>query len=364
MSADSSSSKRSKVAAEAELQPEALRRTDMLGVILQYVGRGDWLYAGAVSHRWSDLYREVCTAAVQGKKLWKLAGSGPTRLSVFADQLAPTATLYKSAFQSLARLQWACANDLQLSAGALLPREAGRFADKQTLQRARSQGLPWTAAITEGAAIEGRRSMLSWLRTEQLCPCDERAVFLAALRRADTLMLDWLCKEEQAVERLNEALQERLNRDGEAWHEDATRSYASNVSLLSWLKLHRQLTHREATFVCNDAARAGQLSSVKYLLQSYPQVTFTPALVRSGNVELVEYLIDKGLALTLASSRKPVAHAVQSGSVEMLQFLQSSQLGDWSQSSLNLSPISAGKYRHVEVVKWFRAQGAEWPDQL
>jgi hypothetical protein len=94
-------------------------------------------------------------------------------------------------------LQWACSFDLQVNANPVLPKLAGRFADKQTLQWARSKGLPWTAAITEGAALEGRRSLLSWLHTEQLCPFDEQAVLFAALRRTDALMLDWLCKAKQ-----------------------------------------------------------------------------------------------------------------------------------------------------------------------
>eukprot|EP00953_Heterococcus_sp_UTEX-ZZ885_P008378 5032-Heterococcus_DN1.PRE.1 len=360
MSADAPS-KRFKVAAEAELPPEALRRTDTLRVILQYVGRGDWLYAGAVSHRWCDLYRGMCVAAVHNQKRWKLRKPIlSTRLPINADYFAPTASFYKAAFHSLSRLQWACNFDLKISTNTILPELAGRFADKQTLLWAQGQGLPWTAAITEGAAAEGRCSMLSWLHTEQSCPCDERAVFLAAVSRADTLVLDWLWQSEAAVERLDEALQNRLEHYGEAWHTDVAKNYASSASLLSWLKLHRQLTHLVAAVVCNDAARAGQLSSVKYLLQSYPQVTFTPALaaVRSGNVGLVKFLIDKGLALTLDTSSKPISHAVQSGSVEMLQFLQSSQLGDWSQSSLNNSLVCAGRYGNLEVVKWFRAQGA------
>jgi hypothetical protein len=362
MSAGSSSSKRVKVAAEAELQPEALRRTDTLRVILQYVGCGDWLYAGAVSHRWCDLYREVCAAAVQNQKRWKpRAPFSMARLPINTDCFAPTASFYRAAFQSLSRLQWACDFDLKIGASPVLPKLAGRFADKPTLLWARSKRLPWIAAITEGAAIEGRRSMLSWLHTQQLCPCEERAVFFAALRWTDTLMLDWLWKSEAALERLDEALQNRLELDGKARHTDVANNYAPSASLLSWLKLHRQLTHLVAAAVCNDAAKAGQLSSVKYLLQSYPQVTFTPALaaVRSGNVGLVKFLIDKGLALTLATSSKPVSHAVQSGSVEMLQFLQSSQLGDWSQNCLNNSLVCAGRYGYLEVVKWFRAHGKE-----
>jgi hypothetical protein len=166
---------------------------------------------------------------------------------------------------------------------------------------------------------------------------------------------------------LDEAFEGLLLGDGEAWRDDVAEIYVTSVRLLAWLKLHRQMKQHYATLVCDDAARAGQLNSVKYLLQSYPLEHFTPALpaVRSGNVELVRYLIDRGLALALGvPSSTSVSNAVQSGSVGMLQFLQSSVLGDWSQACLNRSLKSAGQYGHVDVVKWLRAQGAEWPNQL
>jgi hypothetical protein len=56
--------------------------------------------------------------------------------------------------------------------------------------------------------------------------------------------------------------------------------------------------------------------------------------------------------------------AVCSGNVDMLIYLQSIGHGDWSQHSLNQNLRSAGALGHVEIVKWLREQGAEWPDKL
>jgi hypothetical protein len=235
MSAGSSSSKRVKVAAEAELPPEALRRTDTLKVILQYVGRGDWLYAGAVSHRWCDLYREVCIAAVRGSMRWKPHEEEPSYLRVPVDacSFAPTITAYGSAMRSLSKLQWACDFDMQLTTNVLLPRQAGRFASKAALLWARKQGLPWTADICEGAAAEGRLGMLQWLRTEQTCPWEELKVFMAALRSADIPTLDWLCHNDAAVERIGGALEAQSSADDTAWYDSFTN--VANFQCAYWV---------------------------------------------------------------------------------------------------------------------------------
>jgi hypothetical protein len=79
--------------------------------------------------------------------------------------------------------------------------------------------------------------------------------------------------------------------------------------------------------------------------------------VRSGNVQLVNYLIERGLLLTLEDTHVVIYHAVHSGSVHMLQFLQSRAMGDWSQACLNGGLLTAGKHGHVEVAQWFRAHG-------
>eukprot|EP00953_Heterococcus_sp_UTEX-ZZ885_P003594 2452-Heterococcus_DN1.PRE.2 len=56
--------------------------------------------------------------------------------------------------------------------------------------------------------------------------------------------------------------------------------------------------------------------------------------------------------------------AVCSGSVDMLIYLQSIGHGDWSKHALKQHLGLAGALGHVEIVKWSRAQGAEWPDKL
>ena len=239
MSADSSTKRFKVAAAGAALPPEALRRTATLRVILQYAGHGDWLYAGAVSRHWKDLYREACIAAVQGKRRWKQRRfCSFARTPVSARTFAPTATFYKAAFHSLSRLQWACSFDLQINANSVLPKLAGRFADEQTLLWARSHGLPWTADIAEGAATEGRLCLLKWLSTEQSCPMNEPAVFLAALDRCDIVMLNLLCSTPGVHERIASAWN-AVEDDEFSWR--AAGGCVRCVSTLQWLQQHQLL---------------------------------------------------------------------------------------------------------------------------
>eukprot|EP00953_Heterococcus_sp_UTEX-ZZ885_P008380 5032-Heterococcus_DN1.PRE.3 len=366
MSADSSSSKRIKVAAEEELRPEALRRIDTLRVILQYVGRGDWLYAGAVSHRWCDLYREVCLAAVRGRKLWKFLGSGPTRVSVFADQLAPTATLYKSTFQSLARLQRACDGDLQLSTGALLSREAGKYADKQTLQWARKQGLPWTGDVCDGATVAGRLSMLKWLHEDQGCPWSMQFVVRAASRNCNITTLNWLCDNGLDSMELDTLLCPDLEDEDDemGWYDFGLAVYKS-VPVLAWLRVQHTglLTPNAITTLSNDAARENCFDAVRYLRHSYPE--YTEACARcacaSGNVEMVKYLVASGCSLI---GTAPQERAARCSTADILAYLRDAGHGVWDQATLDSLLVEAGKCGQLEPLKWLRARGAQWPNTV
>eukprot|EP00953_Heterococcus_sp_UTEX-ZZ885_P016964 9525-Heterococcus_DN1.PRE.1 len=157
------------------------------------LGCGHWLYAGAVSRRWRDLYREVCANLNKSKRKWKLVEQdGYWRRRSLAAQLTPSVTFYKNLLASVNRLHLACALDLQLKTHSALPKAAGRFADKRTLLWAKRNGLPWTADICEGAAAEGRTDLLLWLHEEQGCPWNKLTIFKAAFNNSDTATLDWL----------------------------------------------------------------------------------------------------------------------------------------------------------------------------
>jgi hypothetical protein len=130
---EQSDAKRNKGSAHATLHP--LDNNNQLRHVFEMLGCGHWLFAGAVSQRWRDLYREVCAAANKTKRKWKLVeqpDGGFGRHSL-AAQLTPTVTYYKSLLASASRLHLACALDLQLKTHPALPKAVGRFANKRTL---------------------------------------------------------------------------------------------------------------------------------------------------------------------------------------------------------------------------------------
>jgi hypothetical protein len=271
------------------------------------------------------------------------------RQPLIARVLGPTATTYQSAFASLGRLQWAHARDLHLASNTSLQKAAGRFADKRTLSWAKRNGLPWTAAICEGAAAEGRTDMLLWLHEEQGCPWEELATFMAAVVSCSVATLNWLCKDEEDEDRIGQLLS-----DDFVWMD----VYVRDTRVLAWLWLHNLLTLSIAESLCINAAEKGDITSVAYLLDAFPGQGLSAGAwaIRSSNVSLIKLV--RGFEIG------PVRHAVRSGSVEVLMYLQSIGHGDWSQLSLNTYLDFAGQYGHLELVKWFRAQGAEWPVKL
>jgi hypothetical protein len=72
----------------------------------------------------------------------------------------------------------------------------------------------------------------------------------------------------------------------------------------------------------------------------------------------VKWMLENGSTFESAGDYS----AVCSGSVDMLIYLQSIGHGDWSKHALKQHLGLAGALGHVEIVKWLRAQGAEWPD--
>jgi hypothetical protein len=138
-----SDGKRSKGSAHATLHP--LDNNNQLRQVFEMLGCGHWLYAGAVSRRWRDLYREVCANLNKLKSKYQSPACTYDvfkRQPVIARMLGPTITTYQSSLASVSKLQWAHAHDSQLASNTSLQTAAGRFASKRTLLWAKRNGLP------------------------------------------------------------------------------------------------------------------------------------------------------------------------------------------------------------------------------
>jgi hypothetical protein len=187
--------------------------------------------------------------------------------------------------------------------------------------------------------------MLLWLREEQGCPWNKLKTFVAAVVSCNLDTLNWLCKDEDDEERLQGLLV-----DDFIWAD----VYVKDTRVLAWLWVHELLTQRIAECLCINAAEKGDITSVAYLLDTFPGQRMSAGwAVRSSNVKLVKLVVRRGCEIS------PVSDAVRSGSAEMLAYLQSIGHGDWSQLGLNKHLDLAGKYGYLELAKWFRAQGED-----
>jgi hypothetical protein len=369
--ASAQESKRSKLTPESD-SAHAVQRIN-LQLILQHVGPGDWFYMAGVSRRWQQLYRHLCEEHAKQQKTW--IWKDGRRSSV--PPVEPTATHYTRAFASLGRLQLACSFDLALDNVKCLPLQAGKAADKRTLLWARKQGLPWCEALCEGAAEVGRLSMLRWLRSEQQCPCDLKAVVAVALKRGDLRLLKHL--HERAVER--ESDRKRIA-GAVAYYMDVLCEKplldVDATAVFAWLHnakyLNLALPYNQQV-LADAAIVGGHLGTLQWLCRKgfsleiteveLQQVTvYSSSLaVRFGHHSMVQYLLENGVGLKPEVRRE----AVLGGSVQMLRFLVEHSIGCWSANngcSLEQLLSVAGQHGHTAVLAYSLEQGAQRPQQL
>jgi hypothetical protein len=150
---------------------------ELLRSIFSYVP-GIWLYAGAVSSAWKQAYE-------QGARTILPRGSCPIICCSHTTFMA-------AAFASEAALRLAveCGLDL-LAHSQVLQRLAGRHADLTTLQLAAELGLPWTAAVSRGAASACDLLKLQWLYAQE-CPRSSWTVITCAASSGCLETLLWL----------------------------------------------------------------------------------------------------------------------------------------------------------------------------
>jgi hypothetical protein len=142
-------SESSKHARAALADAHVLQREEVLLPVFEAAGFGDWFYLAAVCTRWRDVYRAYC----EKHHKQTVCAAGPLQPG------RTTTTWYTSAFASLSKLQLACSYDLVISL-KLLPQQAGRSADKQTLLWAKQRGLLWDVALSLSAAQARRFELL------------------------------------------------------------------------------------------------------------------------------------------------------------------------------------------------------------
>jgi hypothetical protein len=162
-----------------------LEKDEVLDEIFSFVGRKEWLYAGAVCRRWRGRYLSMC---------YKARGSN--------DEHA-FQTSHRSSFVTAARFSIALQNGLHMPNAD----EASKFFDDlpsisqqpiKVLTLARVHGAAWTEELCRAAAYFGDFKLLKWLHSSG-CPWYVPEVAIGAIRgqrRDYELILPWLLSTE------------------------------------------------------------------------------------------------------------------------------------------------------------------------
>ncbi len=181
-------------------------------------------------------------------------------------------------------------------------------------------------SVAQAAAAAGNVRLLQWLRGKG-CQIGERSVLFAALQHADLGVARWLVEEA--------GVQVPPPRTGtEVWagYENSwaglcwAAAVSGDVGKLQWLQEWGGSLHKSAL---TSAAEGGQLGAARYLheecgqrIMSDPESIIYDA-VRSGNLELVQYLLRREgrLGDYVITECACYMAAAERGDVRMIQYL-------------------------------------------
>jgi hypothetical protein len=381
--------------------------------VLRFVGPGCYLFAGIVNKAFHECYALVPDKVVYLDDAPHTVTSGMTTMI--------------TAFRSAACAQEACNAGLQPSVhNKALYKVIGRCASIPTLERAFQCGLMRTSAVCRGAAAAGDLPKLQWLHLEQGCPLDNKITETAAkdgdldmlmwaracgcewqedclanwaAESGDLDTLNWLSDEDDiyftaktmrcAASSGSTAMCQFLRAVNCDWDDQMTDAACcdGNLELLQWLYNNGcPLSDNFANTAADSstveiltwmhdvglefdgscmqyAAKSGRLDNCKYLLSIgcpfSDSVCSEAALV--GRFNMVRWAHQAGCSFGDVS--KVAQHAARLGNLETLQYMQQQHVV-WTAAQLSELLNAAGAYEHLDVAKWFRQQGAEWPDAL
>eukprot|EP00953_Heterococcus_sp_UTEX-ZZ885_P028202 15048-Heterococcus_DN1.PRE.4 len=401
-----------RVAAQAE-GSRALENAGILQQVLLFVGPGYYLFDGIVNKAFHKCYASVPDRVVYLDDAPHTVTSGMTTM--------------RAVCRSASCVQDACNAGLQLAVhNRALYNMIGSWASIPTLERAFQCGLQHTSAVCSGAAAAGDLPKLQWLHLEQGCPLDNEITEIAATHGdLDMLMwarsrgcewqeeciadwaaqsrnldmLNWLSGQKGiyftsetmccAADNGDLAMCQFLRAVGCEWNDQVTDAAAcsGNLELLQWLlsndcPLSDDFAHSAAGVSTVEvltwlhetglefdgccmqyAAKSGRLNNCKYLLST--GCPFTDAVCSEaaliGHFEVVRWAHQAGCPLI--DGDEIAQHAARLGNLETLQYMQQQQIV-WTAAELSELLNAAGAYEHLDVAKWLRQQGAQWPDAL
>jgi hypothetical protein len=362
--------------------------------ILDYVGPGHWLFISTVSKLYRDLYKKVKSQHVVSRGRKGVADSNMT--------------LFSSVCASPSRLRLAHSRGYGcLVNKSLREYYIGWVADKPTLMTAHELGLvKYSSDVLTGAVRAGDLTKAIWLHTEQHCELDHDNVCSEAAMGVSIAVLDWLKQSGVAPdsEACNEAafcghmdVLQYLHAEGCQLESEVCYSavYNDDFVMLKWAHEHGAAQDYAQEDMCDRAAKSHCIEMMAWLIQQ-PGVELAAYLMssaaESGDKAMCELLhanqcpwdefsCDKAARAGISKhdnfellrwfrqhgcpwdTDKLAKTAASGNSVELLEYLQQEDVVFTAEQLTHLLNI-AGVEGSLEVAKWLREQGAEWPAVL
>jgi hypothetical protein len=235
------------------LLPEAAE-----GLILDFVGRGEWFFVEQVSRRWCRRYLTHFAEVRSSRRCRSSARSGRSR----------RVTSYKSVLASVLRLELAISKgfdverkDEQRCNSWLVAAAAGEYANKEVLVWLKSHHATlWGESVCGGAIRSGRMEMLQWLHEEQQCEWSSTAGSIAAQSNNLEMLKFIHSKNDGGTPSKNSYREDRIGLSLSAL-------LSSNPEILDWCRKKRLFVdgvgHRDSKPVMYAASIAIESASVQ-----------------------------------------------------------------------------------------------------
>jgi hypothetical protein len=280
-------------------------------LICAFVGPGHWAYKAPISKLWLQSYRKVLfdrkTRSAEGMHSFSI------QLTQAEHVVASQATLRYALDYGL---DWEEAQWDMFTA-------IGKHADKEVLAAAFKMGMPQHTQLNSGAAAAGDLAKLKFLCKKMKCPLDKYEIMDSAAEGGSVPLLKFLLREDCAID--------------------------------------------EETLIC--AASAGSIPVLEYLLEHIDEfdewTNVLGAAALDGHLHILRWAADNDAEGEIEwDERHLCCSAAESGSIEMMQFLQQRGVDlaehnmaideAWAAQSITKA---AARGDRKEMLLWLKQQG-------
>jgi hypothetical protein len=297
-------------------------------LICAFVGPGHWAFKAPISKLWLQSYRKV---PVKNQTLF------------IQDRKTIQITHFESAFASQDTLKYALAYGLKWQQPEHqmygMYTAIGKCADKEVLTAAFKMGMPKHTRLNDGAAEAGDLAKLKFLCKKMKCPLNKSEIMASAAEGSSIPLLQFLAKE------------------GCSFDDDDIFAYAAKSGLIPVLKyLLEQEECVIGTRWLSEAAYEGHLHVLQWAADN---------VIHDSNDDDSDNDSDNAFEPVIEWNDCDLcSSAAQSGSIEMMQFLQQkganlvehnvTNEGPWTVERITTIPARSER---KEMLLWLKQQG-------